>query len=382
VNPLDQALLRWARASVTQPLSCPVAANDAAYLRDTGFRKLGFRAWRKEIAFVLSGQGPHEVHAIDPTWKRGLWLYTGVPQIGDALMDLAPRSLLTEQGIQLDLLTHPHLAELFQADPWFTTVTALAPNGTCRPSTRSPPFDFVIVPSHKHRSLQYKRGPLSALPWVSMHGRYTGPEFQRAEFAARRLADLLSIQPEAQTFARHARAKLGVPTTAPSPAGLCIVVGGVDPSRSYPHWGQVVQALRRHGVTSITLLGSTNGQAAAAAAEAAWDGAPGLLNRVGKTTLQDCTEALSNAAHVVAADGGLMHMAVALGRSVTALFTATVSPSWRLPPDLVGTSLQSATSLVGDIDPAAVALAVMRTLDGSAPTNPSQASRAASARHP
>lgn len=364
MNPIDQWLWHWATASVTQPLSRRVPSNDSDYFQTTGFRKLGFRAVRKELAFLLSGQRQHLVNAISPQWRRGVWLYFGVPQIGDALMDLAPRSLLTERGIQLDLVTHPHLADLFQADPWFTAVHAS--QGQHGHGIEAA-YDFVIVPSHKHRSLQHKRGPLSALPWVSMHGRYTGPEFQRADFATQRLTDLTASHPSAEDFVCHARPKLGAPNAQSVSPGLCLVMGGVDPSRSYPHWAQVASILRQNGVMQLTLLGSDNGKAAAEQVEAAWHGAPGLLNLVGKTTLQECQDTLVQATHVAAADGGLMHMAVALGRPTTSLFTASVAPAWRLPPDLIPTSLQSTSPLVGDIDPAAVANMVLAQLNTPGP---------------
>ena len=158
----------------------------SAYLDAVGEHKLGWRAFRRELVYRLSGQERYRIDRLCDRCRRGLWLYFGVPQIGDALMDLAPRSLFADAGVEVDLATDPNLTDLFRADPWFAKV--LPDPSAIGDAT----YDFVIVPSHKHRSLKMKQRHLPRQPWFSLHARFTGPEFHRGEFAARRIADFLA----------------------------------------------------------------------------------------------------------------------------------------------------------------------------------------------
>jgi hypothetical protein len=178
-------LQRKALLSTTQDISHAVANNEAAYRAETGIAKLAWRQVRREISFSFSGETKLLQTKINPGWTKGLWLYKGIPQIGDALMDLAPRNMLEEAGLSIDLLTDKHLAKMFENDTWFDRVfDEAALIDTSR-------YDFVIVPSHKRRSLKYKSHLFPQTPWVSIASFYTGPEYHRGEFASQRLADLL-----------------------------------------------------------------------------------------------------------------------------------------------------------------------------------------------
>jgi Glycosyltransferase family 9 (heptosyltransferase) len=346
MNFLPQAIRRMARDSVTQPLAVPVASNAAAYLEEVGERKLGWRAARRELVYRLSGQERYRIDHLREGCRRGLWMYFGVPQIGDALMDLAPRSMFAEAGVEVDLVSHAHLTELFRGDPWFARVLA-------DPSQiDGAAYDFVLVPSHKHRSLKMKQRHLPRHPWFSVHARFTGPEFHRAEFAARRLADFLRLAPAPEAIARHARQKLGgAGPSGRAPGAIALALGGVRANRTYSHWPEVVRALAQAGYRDFVLLGSENGSAAARDIAALGDSSLRVLDFVGRTSLGACRELLSRCALALAADGGLMHLAIAAGVPVVSLFQSDVRPQWRLPPDEIAHSIQSATSSVSDIAP-------------------------------
>ena len=361
---LPDFVRRLAIDSVTQPLSAPVAGNSAAYLEAVGEHRLGWRALRRELVYRLSGQERYRVERIREGCRRGLWMYFGVPQIGDALMDLAPRSLFAEAGVAVDLATHPHLAELFQGDPWFANVLA-------DPSEISgTAYDFVIVPSHKHRSLKMKQRYLPHHPWLSMHGRFTGPEFHRAEFAARRLADFLQLALTPESLARHARQKLGSEGVAGGTAeslpfstnAVALAVGGVREERTYSRWAEVVGELARAGVDTFVLLGSENAKAAAAEILERAEAAAQIHDFVGRTSLRECHRLISRCALTIAADGGLMHLAVAAGRPVVALFQGGILSRWRLPPADAKRAIQSNTSNVSDITPERIGLAAREAL--------------------
>lgn len=355
---------RLARESVTQPISNPVASNASAYLGAVGEQRLGWRAFRREVVYRLSGQERYRIDRLREGYRRGLWMYYGVPQIGDALMDLAPRSLFPDAGLAVDLITHPHLTELFLGDPWFANVLA-------DPSAISDAaYDFVIVPSHKHRSLKMKQRHLPRHPWFSMHGRFTGPEFHRAEFAARRLADFLRLALGPDAIARHARQKLanedaadGTAAAPPySPNAVALAVGGVREARTYSRWLDVVRQLAPTGIDTFVLLGSENGRLAAREILARSGPSVHIHDHVGATSLKECHRLLSHCALAIAADGGLMHLAIAAGRPVVSLFQSGIQPQWRLPPADVELAIQSGTPNVSDIAPEKIAEVARRIL--------------------
>ena len=121
---LDRQLKQLALATTTPQLRRPVStASSQEYISEAGYRKLGWRALRRRLVFLMSGQAKSKINSLTNAGRRGLWLYFGEGQIGDALMDLAPRSLLHARGFSMDLLTDKHIARLFEGDPWFTRVT-------------------------------------------------------------------------------------------------------------------------------------------------------------------------------------------------------------------------------------------------------------------
>lgn len=351
-------LSEQAKLSVTQPLSRPVNANDAAYLAHTGFRKLGWRQVRRAIYFRLSGQEKYCKARISADWKRGLWFYKGIPQLGDALMDLAPRCLLAEQGLTMDLYTDPHLATMFADDPWLHRVFSDAED------VRLKNYDFVIVPSFKRRSLGEKIVLLPDTPWISMHGFYTGPEFHRGEFAAQRLADGLGLTRSMTELAQHSKQKLKpLPRTESAPAArikLAIALGGVDPLRTYQKWLALAKAISEIAIIDITLLGSENALDEAQAFECQWAG--GLHNAVNKTDLGQCRQLINAQDIVIACDGGLMHLTVTTQTKMVSLFTSTVQPDWRLPVDRLDSALKSNTDDVNGIAPSDIADLVKRLI--------------------
>jgi predicted transposase YbfD/YdcC len=355
-------LEKWALLSVTQPLSRPVHSNDREYLASTGTAKLGWRHWRREVYYGLSGQASLCSEQIQTHWKRGLWLYKGIPQIGDALMDLAPRSLLHERGIVVDLISEAHICELFEGDPWFNQVFS------SNNSIDAENYDFVIVPSYKRRSLGQKTGALAKLPWIVMHGFFTGPEFNRGDFAAQRLSDAMGAELCIDQIACHARQKLRplIQLTGndlevdASQFKVAFAIGGVDPKRTYAHWHHVAQLLSCDTHLRITLLGSADALHTARQFEKNYSGQ--VVNLVGQTSLAQCRELIARQDLLLACDGGLMHLGLTTATPLLPLFTQSVSPVWRLPAWAQTHALQSSSDAVDDIDATEVAAAALLLL--------------------
>ena len=337
-----------ALSSITQPLSSCVDSNGEDYLADQGYEKLGWRHFRRRVQFALSRQQKHLKNYIQPTWKRGLWIYKGVPQIGDALMDLAPRSLLRDQGFCVDLFTDSHLAAMFKDDPWFERVY----DDPARIAGEN--YDFVIVPSHKNRSLKHKSQLASDLPWVSMHGFYTGPEFHRGKFATQRLIDLLGCRSTELEFFRHQQQKLKPLAPASSvharTTKIALALGGVDEARTYGNWLAVAEKIRQtdHAI-ELTLLGSSNAVGAVRAFMSQFSNPLRVYDQVNKTDITECRKLIGQQDLLIAADGGLMHLGAATAANMVSLFHKEVDPRWRLSGPCLQYALQSSTNTINDI---------------------------------
>ena len=104
VTAAPAALQRLARHAVTQPVEPPVPNDDEGLLARKGPWRLAFRAARRRVEVAASGQAALELTRIDPAWRRAIWFHPEMPQIGDSLLDLAPRSLLVEHGIAVDVV--------------------------------------------------------------------------------------------------------------------------------------------------------------------------------------------------------------------------------------------------------------------------------------
>jgi heptosyltransferase-2 len=355
------ALARLARLGVTQPLATPVASDDAFYLASKGVWKVGLRTMRRMAELRASGQRPLLRDAIDRRWGRALWIHEEAPQIGDALMDLAPRSLLAEHGIVVDLYAAASIAQLFAGDRWLSRTLA---DPAALAADR---YDFVIAASHSAASLAVKRRRLPRLPWVSLKGYYGAYDYQRASFGALRLAQLLGVELDAAALQRHARQKLGVAVASPLPAAapgglrIAIAVGGVRNERRYEHWPEVVRMLFARGLAhEIVLIGSANGRAAVEACRAALPAEATLHDLVDRLDLQATRAAIEASQLLLCADGGLMHLGLTTRTPIVALFTSNIDPAWRLPSDFEGSSLRSGSLAVSAIDADTVAAHALR----------------------
>ena len=305
---------------------------------------------------AASGQRHLERGRIDPAWRRVLWIHAEAPQIGDALMDLAPRSLLAAHDLEVDLLAPAATAALFAGDRGFGR--SFADEAEIEPAR----YDAVVADSRSWKALAAKRLHLPALPWVSIKGDYLGYDYHRGLLATRRLAGLFGTSLDDAAERLHSRQKLllGEPAAATRSGRIALALGGVRAERSYGHWPDVAAQLRGHGVDRFVLLGSANAEAAAAAVKARLrDSGADVLDLVARTDLHGSWRAIGEADAIACADGGLMHLALATATPVVALFDAGIDPAWRLPLDFTGLALRADRRDVGAIDAARVAAAVL-----------------------
>ncbi len=302
-----------------------------AYLDAAGYARSARRAAWRRLAFLMSGQAGFRLDRIPAGAGRVLWIYFGENQIGDALMDLAPRSLLVEAGLKVDLWAAPTVASLFDGDPWFEHVGS-DPSDFARMQ-----YDCAIVLSNKRRPLEQKIRHFRTLPWVSLHESFTGPNFHRGAFAAQRLADLLGLPLSDGDLQRHAHQKLR-PLEAPAQgrrqsarSGIALVVGGVRSDRAYRHWSDVIGELVASGQTQFSLVGSENGVNEARALAATAPRQARIDDLTGRLSLPETRSAIDARAAIACPDGGLMHLALTTGATLVPLFSAEIAPAWRLP---------------------------------------------------
>ena len=346
-----------ARRGVTQPIARPVAADDARFLAVKGKAKIAFQVARRSLGVMIGGQRRFERQRIEPRERRLLWIHAEAPQIGDALMDLAPRSLLVEHGHVVDLWAPAPIAALFRDDRLFGRV--FEDEAAIDPAA----YDLVIVDSRSPRALAAKVRRAPALPWVSIKGDYLAYDYQRGLLAARRLAALLGTSTSATDEARHARQKLALVPLAdfpPDEAGtVAIALGGVRRERSYAHWPEVASDLATRGVRRFVLLGSANAAADRDRVLAQLAAAPSVcdahtLDLVARTDLHGTRRAMESARLVLCADGGLMHLAFTTETPVLAVFDASVDPVWRVPPEATARTLRSGVRDVSAVSPQAI----------------------------
>ncbi|MGZ5217013.1 MAG: glycosyltransferase family 9 protein [Caldimonas sp.] len=354
---------RFAAPTYTPPFPQPIASNVERYLAVTPLSKMVSRRARRWLWLAVNGQLGLERAKIAASDRRILWIHSGMPQVGDSLMDLACRELLRGSGRRIDLLIDPHLVPLYASDEVFTHAYGDPAEAAGND------YDLAVVLGASSHNLREKLGHFRRLPYVNLQGYYTGPEFQRTLFDYFRLAQLLgggvdeaairaSARPSmtVSDAARAAVAALGLP-----PRFVALAVGGVRGFRTYAHWPAVVAALRQAGVEeTIVLLGAANGLAARDAILAG-PGATAIVDRVDRHPLPEVFEILRRSTLAACADGGLLHVAHAAGTATVSLFAERIEPEYRLTQANRSHAFYAATE-VSEIAPARVAAAIAGAL--------------------
>jgi len=351
-------IARLARAGVTQPIAVPVPSDDVRFLARKGTAKVAWRVARRRFEVWQSGQSGREAVRWHPAWRRAIWFHAEAPQLGDSLLDLAPRSLLVEHGIAVDVVLPAATLPAFRGDRWLGAVHGFADPIDARD------HDVAIVDSACAKALAGKRRHAPALPWLSVRKDYLAYDYQRGLLATRRFAELLGLALSPADETRHARQKLeiGGGAVAAPDGRLALALGGVRPERSYRAWPTVARLLRKTGITRFTLLGSDNGSEAARAVVAALDDEADVLDLVARTDIAGTQRAMAAACAIVCVDGGLLHLACTTRTPTLAVFDASILPAWRLPTDFDGATLVSPTSDVNAIAPEAVTEAALRLM--------------------
>ena len=351
---IKKLLIRGALSSISPPINELIDTNKQSLLLEKGLSKLGWRSIRRLAPLRLNNQKKYLLAYIEPKkHKKCLWLYYDAPQIGDALMDLAPRSILHQLGIQIDLFTHQHIVELFAGDQLFNAVES-------DPELINPEdYDFAIVTNFTWKAIKHKFLYARLLPLISIYEEFTGPEINRALFTTKKLAELTKQKISLKEQEFHATQKLILANDKPVNTGsfksVALAIGGVDKNRIFSNWNLLIKELYHIGIEEIVLLGGHNGITEANTIK---NYELEIQNFVGKTSLIECRKLMQKATIVIAADGGLMHLAVTTDTPVLSLFNNAIKPNWRLPSHLVKHAIQSKSNDLNDIEVATIINAI------------------------
>ena len=356
-----QWLHKQGQEIVTQPLSHPVDGLQDGYICTEGLSKLGWRVIRRKMYLFFSGQQSLMKDKADTGWKKGLWIYFRTAQIGDSLMDLAARDFFISHGCRIDLLTHEKLKDLYEGDEWFGHVTSDAN------SLKSEDYDFVIVQSVHHRALKAKVKYFKTKPWLCMQGFYDVPDFARALWSAQRLMDFWLIQ-NTKDLERLGTQKLSTQKLVSFEnklTDITFVLGGIDPVRTYPHWDLVLQSIRHFHNKTISLVGT--GEVAELTAQAILNLNLNLKieNMVNQLTLSECIDELARTKLLLVADGGAMHLGVAIQvPQMISLFIKEIPPNLRIPGRYHELAIVSSTGFIKDIDARQIVQKIEHVLAG------------------
>ncbi len=357
-------LRRYAEATWKPPFALTLPSDAGSYADRISVGRVVWRRALRQLNLAWHGQRHLERPHIDTrVHRRILWIHQGTPQVGDSLMDLAARELMRGRVQRLDLLTEIHLLPLYRHDDVFTKVAS-------DPSELiAADYDLILLHSTSSRSVRDKLVFYREVPFVHIQGYFTGPEFNRTLFGFYRLAQLLKLplgadaldsiaKPMMQAsqdeeFAADALDLLGRP--------MAICLGGVRDWRTYHQWPEVIRILHSSAPTSsIILLGAENGLQMRDEILASGLNAL-IIDRVAKHTLPEVYAVMKRCSVVLAADGGLLHLAHAAGVSAVAIFAGPIQPSFRV------TAANSTQALYGslrvdDVSPEIVAACAVKAL--------------------
>ncbi len=345
---------RWieqqGREITTQPLVIPVKGMQDAYIETEGLRKLGWRVLRRKLYLWANRQFQSYRHEIDPGWRKGLWIYFRTAQIGDSLMDLSARSFFVEKNCHIDLLTSPLLAQLYQDDDWFQAVHSDLQ------SMIGKDYDFIVVQSMHHSALKMKVKHFPDLPWICMQGFYDVPDFDRAPWGAQRLFDLYGeLKHPLRNW--HGRQKLSARYLTPLTTKFrtTIVLGGMDPVRTFDNWPDVVKELVGSIGHEVTLIGTGTAAAHQANQIKSLRLSKGVIDLVNQINIHELIQILSETKLLLVADGGAMHLGVALQvPQIISLFIKGIPPDLRIPDEHRSLAITSQTGFIRDISTADV----------------------------
>lgn len=311
----------------------------------------------QRLLFIwLKGQRRYWLDAIPVTTKKVLWLHS-THNLGDSLMRLAPIQLLAKH-CQVDLYTSPAAINIFSsAGSYFNQVYRL---DTDAAAVQQQKYDLVILDSIKTDQLKRKIALGKDIPFVTMHDmlEYCRDDYNSLYYSWWRMQYLLrefgsDTSEPTRVIDMPAAAIAKVSSLNIPPNSIAVAVGGREPYRIYHAWDKVLQLIaQRKPQQHFVLLGSANGSEMADVITKALP-ASAVTNLVAQCSLAESAVIIQQSPVLLCADGGLMHVASAVGTKTISLF-AEEYPELRYVASDDYQTLQAKKD-VNEIDPTTIA---------------------------
>jgi ADP-heptose:LPS heptosyltransferase len=299
--------------------------------------------YKRCLYLRMKGQVLLETNKILPQHKNILWINFSAPSLGDSLMDLSSRAMLSDRNI--DLLTNKKNAHIYENDIYFSAIFN-SPN-----QINSQHYDLVILDSYSTRSVRIKAQVAFNVPFVGMFGFFNGPEVNRVLFSFHQMNSLLGNLKKVSDINRIAMPSIFISDedyqiieNLDLPEHyIVIVVGGEWNFRTYNSWDRVIEELLKlENNTKIVLVGSYNGIEISNLLQGKFkDGQ--LINYVSKLSFNQTAQILKQSKYTICCDGGLMHAANSLGVSSVVLLA-------KLDEDMQLTKASKCLSLFDDMN--------------------------------
>ncbi len=308
--------------------------------------KLFFHRLKRALYLRVTGQHKRLAPKIPQATRRILWVYLGMPQLGDSIMDLSARTLFAGSQFKVDLYSTENIASLYRDDPFFSATysdAAVLDFGQ---------YDFVVLESMSWQCMKFKARHLPRQKFLALQGYYYGPEFNRLEFGYNAVSHFLGSSPVAPSAIRPVfHLKLDHTATRRDKNTIALVLGGVVEYRTYAHWEEFVAlVLKAEPRTEIVLIGSANGRELADTLLHRFAQSERIHDEVGKQAIPEVFARIRDAALLVCADGGLMHLGRAGETPILALLAGPIHPLLRFSTSEHATALHAPRS-VSEIAP-------------------------------
>lgn len=268
-----------------------------------------FKYFKRYLLILLLGQKQLEIETINANHKNILWINISAPSLGDTLMDLSSRELLS--GRKIDLFTLEKNANLYKEDKHFSKVFV------DKAQVEQFEYDLVIIDSYSSRTLRVKYDIAPKIKFVGMFGFYNGPEVNRVLFSFHRMNQLIGYKRSSDEITKKAKTTLTISNkdidlidnlSLPKKY-IVIAIGGVWPHRTYNNWINVIdRLLLSDKKLNIVLVGSNNGFKSAEILSNYFSNF-NVINHVSKFSFMQTAEIIKRANILLCCDGGLMHAA-------------------------------------------------------------------------
>jgi len=312
-------------------------------------------AMQRDLALLLAGQSQMCVDRVSSPPNKLLWIFNWTT-LGDAVMDLAARASIPAGAVVHLCIAEP-LAPLFARGAGFGRVFSQLEEGDAD-------YDLMLVHEINTHTIKAKDRLWPRAAFAPILNGSMGERFARTAFCDARVRHVLGLAAGAPLMPR-----LDLGTASPRTPffEVAVALGARDPRRRYPHWNALLEGLATQWPgyappLRYTLLGSDNAAIDVASIAPAFM-AQRCRNLVGQTGLLDAALALRDADAFLGTDGGLMHVAAALGRPGVGLF-AGIDPAYRLA---AGSPLRGLPAgAMGEHEPDAVAAAFIAACTAAA----------------